>query len=140
METITETITLVKDIRVFYITAKSFPDGIKEAHEKLHALVPFSKTRNYFGISRPESNGGIVYKAATEEKEPGEAMKLGLETMIIRKGNYVYDTIKNYVEEPAGIKKTFDRLLKEPGLDPEGYCVEWYMNETDVKCMIRLKQ
>lgn len=140
METITDTLTLVKDIHVFYITAKSFPDGILEAHQKLHAVVPFSKTRNYFGISRPENEGDIVYKAAAEEKEAEEAKKFGLETMTIRKGNYVFETIKNYTQDPGSIKKTFDRLLKEPGLDPEGYCVEWYINENDMKCMIRLQQ
>ena len=67
-----ETITLNNDIKVFYITAKSFPDGVLDAHNKLHALVPFSTDRKYFGISRPE-NGTIYYKAAAEEINPGYA-------------------------------------------------------------------
>ena len=135
-----ETITLVKDIPVFYITARSFPEGIPEAHEKLHELVPFTKVRNYFGISRPEHGGAIIYKAAAEEKDPEEAKKFNLKTLTLRKGAYVCETIKDYVKEPTLIKSTFDKLLKEPGLDPEGYCVEWYINEKDVKCMIRLEQ
>lgn len=135
-----ETIKLVKDIPVFYITAKSFPEGIVEAHEKLHSLVPFTKSRNYFGISRPEHGGAIIYKAAAEEKEQDESRKFNLKTLTIRKGDYVQETIKNYAEKPEQIKESFERLLKEPGLDPEGYCVEWYINETDVKCMVRLDQ
>ena len=51
--------------------AKSFPEGILEAHQTLHALVPYSQNRKYFGISRPE-NGNIVYKAAAEELIEGE--------------------------------------------------------------------
>lgn len=135
-----EIITLDKDIPVLYVTAKSFPAGIMEAHEKLHALVPFSNKRKYFGISRPEKeNGSIIYKAAAEELQPDEARKLNLQTMEIRKGKYISRTVKNYAADALLIKSAFENLLKEPGLDPEGYCIEWYVNDTDVKCMIRLK-
>jgi hypothetical protein len=79
-----ETIALDNDIQVFYITAKSFPDGALEAHQNLHALIPFTTERKYFGISRPE-NGVISYKAAAEEMEPGEAKKLSLNTLILKK-------------------------------------------------------
>jgi hypothetical protein len=30
------------DIKVFYVTATSFPNGILAPHQKLHALIPFS--------------------------------------------------------------------------------------------------
>jgi len=66
-----ETLLLDKDIKVFYITAKSFPDGISEAHQKLHSLIPFSKNRKYFGLSPPENeHGTIIYRAADEELTP----------------------------------------------------------------------
>ena len=54
-----ETTIVDKDIKVFYKTAKSFPDGVLSAHQTLHALIPFTTDRRYFGISRPE-NGAIV--------------------------------------------------------------------------------
>lgn len=63
---IMETIMLNSDIKVMYITAASFPEGIIDAHQALHARVPFSASRKYFGISRPEKEH-IVYKAAAEE-------------------------------------------------------------------------
>ncbi|MEJ7681069.1 MAG: hypothetical protein WKG06_25095 [Segetibacter sp.] len=81
-----ETITLDNDIKVFYIEAKSFPDGIMDAHKKLHELVSFTPDRKYFGISRPE-NGVIVYKAAAEEINQEEAEKLGCETLVLKKVN-----------------------------------------------------
>lgn len=133
-----ETLTLDKDITVFYITATSFPDGITEAHEKLHALVPFSTSRNYFGISRPENNGAIEYKAAAEELVPGEAKKWNLPTMHIKKGSYKASNITNYATDPLKIGRAFGEILKQPDLDPNGYCVEWYLNEKDVRCMVRL--
>ena len=133
-----ETTPLDHDIKVFYIPAKSFPDGIMEAHRTLHSLVPFSPNRKYFGISRPE-NGQIVYRAATEEINPGEAEKYNCDTLTLKKGNYLSTTLHDYMNDLAGIAKTFEQILSDPHIDPEGYCVEWYLSQKDVKCMVRLK-
>lgn len=135
-----ETIIQDKDIKVFYIQATSFPEGALPAHEKLHTIVPFSKERKYFGISRPENNMDIVYKAATEETFHGEAEQYDCKTLILKKGKYISMIVKNYTADIASIGKAFDKLLKQPDLDPQGYCVEWYLSEKDVQCMVRLKQ
>ena len=134
-----ETTMLDKDITVFYVTAGTFPSGIMEAHQKLHALVPFSPGRKYFGISRPE-NGIIVYKAAAEELEAGEGKKLGCENMVLKKGKYISVTIPDYQKNIESIGETFKTLLNQPGIDPKGYCIEWYINPNDVKCMVRLEK
>ena len=133
-----ETTTVDKDIKAFYITATSFPDGIKQAHEKLHSLIPFSKDRKYFGISRPE-NGIIIYRAAAEESNDREAERLNLDTLILKKGNYISLTINNFMKDLPAIGEAFKQLLSNPGIDPQGYCVEWYLSDKDVKCMVRLK-
>lgn len=134
-----ETTTFDQDIKVFYKTATSFPNGVLEAHQSLHALVPFSKERKYFGLSRPENGGGIVYRAATEETTPGEGEKLHCETMILKKGRYISSTIHDYMKDIPSIGATFQQLLSSPGLAPQGYCVEWYISDKEVKCMIRLE-
>jgi len=135
-----ETILQEQDIKVFYVTATSFPDGIRDAHEKLHALVPFSTDRKYFGISRPENNGLIVYRAAAEEIKKGEAERLNCGTLILKKGKYISLAIHDYMKDIQSINKAFQQLLYFPGLDPQGYCVEWYVTNKDVKCMIRLNE
>ena len=134
-----ETITIDKDIKIMYVQATSFPEGVKAAHEKLHSLFPFSTERKYFGISRPE-NDGIVYKAAVEEIKDGEAAKFGLPTMVIKKGNYISIVIHDFMKDIPVIGRTFQQLLAHPEIDPDGYCVEWYFNMQDVQCMVRLKQ
>ena len=131
--------TLENDIKVFYITANSFPDGITETHKKLHELVPFSADRQYFGISRPEK-GAIAYKAAAEEINQGEAEKLSCDNLVIKKGKYICFTINDYMKDIQSIDRSFKKLLSHPNLDPDGYCIEWYLNDKDVKCMIRLKE
>lgn len=133
-----ETISLENDIRIFYVTAESYPEGILAAHQKLHAMVPFSYDRKYFGLSRPENNQGIVYKAATEETYSGEAEKYGLECLIIPKGKYYSLIISNYRNDIPSIGKAFQELLSNDNIDPNGYCIEWYINEKDVNCLVKL--
>jgi hypothetical protein len=132
-----ETISLENDINVFYIAASSFPMGVMEAHQKLHALVPPAGGRRYFGISRPE-NGAIAYKAAAEEQYDGEAEKLGCETLVLKKGKYISEDIADFMQNIPAIGATFQKLLSYPGIDQNGYCVEWYFNDKDVRCMVRL--
>ena len=32
--------------------------------------------------------------------------------------------------------KAFEKLISYPNIDTSGYCIEWYYNDNDVKCMI----
>lgn len=132
-----ETFILNEDIKVFTMTAESFPEGILESHQKLHAIVPFSTDRRYFGVSRPE-NSVITYKAAAEELE-GEEGKYELDSLIIKKGRYISLVISGYMKDEQAIAKAFEKLLEYPDIDPNGYCVEWYISDDDVRCMIRLE-
>jgi hypothetical protein len=136
-----ETIILEKDIRVFYVTAASFPQGIGEATQKLHSLFPFTKERRIFGLSRPENNAGIVYRAAAEEMQEGEAEKLQCKSMIIPNGKYTSVVVNDFRKDILSIDRAFQQLLKHPHLDPQGYCVELYASDKEaVTCMIRLEE
>ena len=130
--------TIDREIKVMYVTAGSFPDGVLEAHQQLHSKIPFSQERKYFGISFPE-DGVIIYKAAAEEMYTGEAAEKGFETYTIRTGKYACMVVSNYMNNTAAIGEAFQNLLKHPQLDPEGYCLEWYISQQDVQCMVPLK-
>jgi hypothetical protein len=125
-----------KDVATYCVTAESFPEGIAAAHKQLQSLLPQNDRRDYFGISYPDKNGIIIYKAAAEIME-GESMP-GLETFIIKNGPYNTFYIYNYAENPDSIRHAFSLLLKQHEVDPHGYCLEWYINENDVKCMVPL--
>ncbi|TKC16187.1 transcriptional regulator [Robertmurraya kyonggiensis] len=131
-----ETLVIENDIKVVYVTATSFPEGIQEAHERLHEVIPYSNERRYFGLSRPEM-GVIVYKAAAEQFE--KEKDSNCEALIIEKGKYRSITVMNYKNAPQKISEAFDELISYSDIDPNGYCVEWYQGEEDVKCMVRLK-
>lgn len=127
-----------QDIKVFFIQANSFPEGVLEAFQKLHSLIEFPPQRRNFGISRPE-NGKIIYRVAAEELVEGDLQKHQLTEFIIPKGNYIGKEIKNFRDDLSSIKQTFDLLLANPNIDPNGYCIEEYKGINDVFCMVKLK-
>jgi hypothetical protein len=133
-----ETITLDQDITAICMTAESFPDGVLAAHQKLHALVTYSPTRKYFGISYPGSMGKIMYLAATEIAPEDDPVALDCDVFFIKKGAYLSVTILQFMDDLPRIGQTFQQMLAHPNIDPNGYCLEWYLNEHDVRCMVRL--
>ena len=125
------------DILVMYVAASSFPDGVRAAHERLHSLITVTPDRKYYGLSRPE-DGTIAYKAAINVTHPGEEEELGLDTLVIKKGKYLSTTVHGYMQNIPAIGQAFTQLIAQPGIDPQGYCVEWYLSNEDVQCMVRL--
>jgi hypothetical protein len=130
-------IKIEQDIRVFYIQAKSFPDGVMEAFQKLHSLLEFPPQRRNFGISRPE-NGKIIYRVAAQELVAGDLQKHQLTEFIIPNGNYIGIKIKDFRKDLTQLKIAFDLLLSNPNLDHNSYCIEEYIGIDDVVCMVRL--
>jgi hypothetical protein len=126
-------------ITVICIQADAFPSGVLAAHQKLHTLLGDEKERKYFGISYPEKPGSIIYKAAAEEKKADEAASVNCESLIIKKGMYHCIFIKNFMQDIASIGKAFQQLLMQPDIDPQGYCLEIYEGENDVRCLVPLK-
>jgi predicted transcriptional regulator YdeE len=133
-----ETIYLDNDMIIMYIQAASFPDGLPEAYEKLHALLPFGEERKFMSVSRMDENHSIIYRAGAEALHENEAAEFGLPALEIKKGRYLSITIRNFMEDTSMIGQAFQTLMQDPRIDPEGYCVEWYFNDPDVRCMIRL--
>ena len=133
-----EKFILAQDINTFFVTAASFPAGIKAAHEKLHALLGDSTGRRFFGISHPSADGSIIYMAAVEAIDPDEAATLHCNTFIIRKGVYISETITGWKKDESMVAKTFQQLLSYPGSDQNGYCLEMYPNNDDIICLVTL--
>ncbi len=133
-----ENYILEKDIVVFYITATSYPDGVLTAHQKMHSYVTYNESRNYFGISAPDKTGTIIYKSAAEELKKGEFSTHNLPQFIIKKGNYIFIDINDFMKDIPAIGKAFDELISNPAIDPQGCCVEWYLSQNHVRCMVRL--
>lgn len=126
---------LNEDIKTFYITAKSFPDGIADAYDRLNQIVSQNSKRTFIGFSCPDINGVIVYNAAVIEDYEGEGEQRGYPTFTIRKGEYVSETITQWKEKQATIEHTFRKLVRHP--NAECPCVEMYSGD-DMVCLVKV--
>ncbi len=133
------TYRIKEDIHVLCVQAASFPDGIMAAYDKLKALLPATDKRMLYGISYPEKVGKIIYKAAAEAKFPGEGEQYNCESFILKKGDYMSEVVYDFMNHISSIGNTFQKMLQHPDLDPNGYCVEMYLNDKDVQCLVKLK-
>ncbi|MBI3235666.1 MAG: transcriptional regulator, partial [Bacteroidetes bacterium] len=79
-----------------------------------------------------------IYKAAAQELIPEELSKHQLESFVIKKGEYVYIDIKDYMKNVSAIGDAFSKLISLPNIDPNGCCVECYRALDEVRCMVRL--
>jgi predicted transcriptional regulator YdeE len=132
-----QSIDLNEDITVAYIRANRFPEGVLEAHQQLHKLVSFDGKRGFYGVSFKTMSGGIDYLAAVEYRNDDACFEK-LEKMVIKKGRYLLVEIKDFHKNIPAIGETFQSMIIRQDIDPQGACIEWYPNLTDVHCMVRL--
>ena len=139
-----ENFKLAQDIQLFCVKAESFPDGIQAAHEKLASISKPGNNRNHFGVSYLYDDE-ILYMAAGEIAEGMEEIPAGCEMYILKKGNYISIYISDFAKDTSQIGKAFKKLLDDPGIDPNGCCVECYSPEgsdlttaNGIRCMVRL--
>lgn len=139
-----ENFKLEKDINLYCVKADTFPDGIKDAHQKLVSISKSLGKQNHFGVSYLYDDA-ILYMAAAEIESSKETIPTGCETYTLKKGDYISFYIKDFAKDPTQIEKAFKTLLADPRIDEEGCCAECYFpegadgtNAKDVRCMVRL--
>ncbi len=132
-----KTYILEQDIEVICQTATSFPDGVMQAFDILRTKLPAIEGRRFFGISRPEDGGEIVYRAAAEKLSSDDPNELP--SFSIPAGTYYMREITNFMQHLPDIADTFQQLIHLPNVDPDGYCIEWYLGDKDVRCLVRMQ-
>lgn len=131
-----DSLILGKDIQVAYISATNLQDGTTMAREKLKALFPDSEERRTFRISTHYGKGDDIYKVGIEAS-PSEVENLELETMIIKHGAYMSFYITDYRNDLDRIPQAFALLKGQHEADPNANCIEWFIGDDDVKCLVR---
>ncbi len=129
---------LENDLTLFYAKANTFPEGVMDAYQRLHEWVKTPDTRNIYGISY-FIPGGIEYLAAAVEEYPGEGAVLGCETYLLPAGTYISEYVEDFRTDMGVFTRIFNEMTSRPDIDPQGCCVEMYIGEHSVRCMVRLK-
>ncbi|HEX6890955.1 MAG TPA: hypothetical protein VF141_09680, partial [Chryseolinea sp.] len=96
--------------------------------------------RDYYGISFRDSENKVVYLATALEKEHGEAEKYECDRYTIKKGYYVTEAVWDWRKKTNLIKHVFERLFNSIQGTPTGPCIEWYKDNNEMLCMVRLAQ
>lgn len=133
-----DSFTFQKDIPIVCLPAEGSAQGIIAAHQVLKEKLPPSEHRHFYGISWSGPDRQMVYKAAASiENTDGSALE-DLEHFTIRNGPYISFYLTDFRENPDSIRQAFEMLLKQHEVAPNGYCLEWYINDNDVKCLVPL--
>jgi hypothetical protein len=136
MEKLMEIIKIKENISTFGFRVHTFPEGIKEAFDNLMNLVPDGIDRTYYGISYM-SGDEIIYHAAVQELNPGEAEKYNCDRYTIEHGEYMADRVHQWMKKVHTIKDIFGAMLKDDCPVEQRPAIEWYLNDDEMICMIR---
>ena len=130
---------LPADLKVFGLQVKTFPDGIGQAFDALVQTIPGGFDRPYYGIAHMTADGQLIYNATALEKQPGEPEKYGYERYFIEKGNYLTITVNEWRSQIACIKDVFHTIMQDERADKTKPCIEWYKNDKEMLCMVKMK-
>jgi hypothetical protein len=131
-----KTVTLPNDVKIFGMKVTTFPNGISNAFDKLMKMIPGGFNRSFYGISYMEK-GNMIYYAAAEELNPGEAEKYGCERLVVEKGQYLAESLHNWRSKVHQVKDIFQELVADNRTDKTKPGVEWYKSEEEMLCMIK---
>lgn len=135
-----ETITLHNNLQVLCVKADVFPTGIMDAFQTLAQALPAQPHRVHYGLSHGTETGEIVYYAAAEQLADGDAEQYNLQPLTIPAGTYACITIHNFMQNLPAVSTAFQTLLALPNHHKNGMCIEHYINQHDVACMIRITE
>ena len=113
---------------------------IQEAFNELTRRLPDGDERMPYGISKPEKDGTIVYRAGVEILDAAEASVRNLEPDVLKQGKYAAETVTEWQNKIHTLSDIFEGLLQHPDLDPFTPCIEVYRSRTELTCMVRLKK
>lgn len=133
-----EKFILKKDVKVWGIPVKNFPEGIGEAFDQLVQLLPGGFDRSFYGISQMSGDGKCIYMAAAEEVFEGEGSKYNCESYIIESGEYFSLTVNDWRKQTDSIKDAFHKLMMSSRVNKTKPCVEWYKNDEVMMCMVKV--
>ena len=128
---------ITEDIKTFGVRVKTFPTGIGEAFDKLSKELEKGMSRPWYGISWMDDKGNVIYYANSAELFPGEADKYTYETLVIEKGDYYSDGVKNWRSNLECIKDVFHDMMESGKTDSRKPCIEWYKSDDEMLCLIK---
>ena len=135
-----EKYNLTESTNAFGFPVTTFPEGINEAFaELIKKTGDRTGERSYYGISFFK-DGAIVYIAAAEEKQEGEAERYNYDAYTIEKGIYISAVVYGWKDKVDKIKDVCMEVVNDRQTDTAKPCIEWYKSENELIVMVQMKQ
>ena len=131
-----EKYNLQNDVKIFGKQVKTFPNGISEAFDELVKMLG-GFNRSCYGLSYMNTDGKMVYYAAAEEKQKGEAEKYSCERLTIEKGEYLVITVNDWRKKTGTLKDVFHKIIQDDRADRTKPAIERYKNDEEMMCMVK---
>lgn len=125
------------ELKLMYVEAESFPDGIKDSWDKLGKLLGTMEGREFYGISKCLGTT-IMYRACVIPIDDDEPKRLGLESMIIPSSNYATKKLMNWSSQIPMFGTIFNELYSKHSANNDLYAIEYYKSPDEVILMVPL--
>lgn len=133
-----DTYTLMKPVTLIGFHVNNFPQGVQAAFSKLMEQFDKQGQHSYYGLSHMDEKGKIYYYAATEQSQTGEEKEYGYEKYTIPKGEYLSETLVDWLSKTDCIKDIFHEMMQDPRADLTKQCIEWYKNDKEMICLMAI--
>ena len=134
-----EDISIIKldELKLMYVEAETFPEGIKDSWDKLEKALGTTKGRKFYGISKCIGSK-IIYRACVIPIDDNEPDQLGLETLTIPSSRYASKKLLNWSSQIQMFGTIFDELFSKHSTNGELYALEDYKSPDEVILMVPL--
>lgn len=129
---------LKDDLRLFYVTARSFPYGMAAAFATLENRLRVCRGRVFLGLVDTDAQGTTTYRAAATQAYPGERPRHPIGTFVLPRGEYWGKTIPPGHDRQTHTAPAFAALRGNPRVDAGFPAVEWYGDCGTITCMLRM--
>ena len=126
------------ELKLMYVKAELFPEGIKAAWDKLYSSVNSFKGRKCYGTSQCIGTN-IEYRACVVQLDGDEPGKLGLESFTIPASNYAAKKLMDWQSQLPRIPEIFDELSSKHEIRKDVPFLEYYKSDTELILMVPVK-
>ncbi|QNF33979.1 DinB family protein [Adhaeribacter swui] len=129
---------LDQNLTLYGFPVETFPNHIEAAFDKLISMLPVDPSRPYYGISQC-TPAGMVYVAAAPLQPQDNPEPYGLNKYLMEQGDYLAIRVSEWRTKTHTIKSIFENLVADPRCDTNKPCVEIYLNDDEMLCLVKTK-
>ncbi|MBC7257627.1 MAG: GyrI-like domain-containing protein [Chloroflexi bacterium] len=117
--------------------AHTFPEGIKDAWNRLEAAKPSLKGRRFYGLTVCEGDK-LAYYAAVEVTHDEEAAALGFPVLRVKGGPCARVKLRDWPKHVDEIGDIFADLMRRFTMAPDAPTVEYYRSQSELHLLLPL--